>query len=121
MPLLHIRRLAIMSDSIIESLQNFGAQFLYSQGAGGLYDILKHVQTGKLYITGANEVTASGTIDNAFTSAPNTVLITPRVDPSGDFWVSSIAVDEVVVTYETTPAGPAETFPYHVADWTAIF
>jgi hypothetical protein len=69
-----------------------GAGFIFSQGSGGLWDILDHVQAGKLYITGANECKASGTFELPWNvdTDPNFIGFTPRVNPSGAFYVSIV-------------------------------
>ena len=101
----------------------FGANFVYSQGAGGLWDLLDHFQDGKLYITGVNETKASGTFEVPWTEAtdPNCITITPRIDPTGRYYVSSMDNEGFVVTFTSTPVGLGYpwTFPVHVADWFA--
>jgi len=101
---------------------NFGGGFLFSQGAGGLWDLLDHFQAGKLYLTTLNATTASGTFEKAWTEAtdPNNVAITMRVNPSGNYWVSSMDNTGFVVTFKVSPyAGSVGALPLYIADWFA--
>jgi hypothetical protein len=104
---------------LVDGYTNFGGGFIFSQGAGGLYDMLDHFQAGKLYLTGSNATKASGTFENAFTSAtdPNFVGFQPCVDPSGRWYVSSITSTGFVVTFTSSPAGVDKSFPFQVGNW----
>jgi len=98
----------------------FGINYLLAQ-EDGYYTAMDHFQAGKLYITGANEKTASGVFETEWTDAddPAFVGITLRAHPSGYWYMSSKSTTGFVVTFTSAPAGPAETFPYHIADWFA--
>ena len=105
---------------------NFGANFVFAQGAESLYDVLDHVQAGKLYITGANEVKATGTFEKAWTSAtdPNYIGFSPVVNPSGAWWVSTMSNTGFVVTFATAPRGAGAPSDFttpglYVGDWFA--
>lgn len=101
----------------------FGANFIYSQGAGGLWDILDHFQAGKIYLASLNATTATGTFEKAWTSAtdPNCITITPRINPSGAFWISAMSNTGFTVTFATSPynGGTLGNAPFYVADWFA--
>jgi len=103
---------------------NFGGGFVFSQGAGGLWDVFDHIQAGKLYLTQRGDSVASGTFDKAFTSAPNHVSITMRVPPSGnEGYITSLTTTGFTYTFPTAPIDPDENlglFPIHVADWFVV-
>ena len=83
---------------------NFGGGFVFGQGAGSLWDVLDHTQAGTITM-GPNETTSTGTFDKAFTSTPNHVSITPVINPSGYWYVSSLTTTGFVVTFSATPTG----------------
>jgi len=99
---------------------NFGGGFIFAQGAGSFWDLLDHFQAGKLYLTTLNATTASGTFEVPWTAVtdPNNIVITPRVDPSGRYYVSDMDNEGFVVTFTTSPEGASTgNLPLHVADW----
>lgn len=105
--------------TIISSTERYGPGWVFAQGASGLYDHLKHMQVGELYMAAANETIASGAFEESFSAAPYPQF-TPTADPSGRFYISSVTATHIYVTFTTSPAGADKTFPYKVGNWEAI-
>lgn len=119
-----------MSNKATGGHTQFGANFVFAPS--GLYYFLQHVQAGELYITGVNEVTATGYFDPTYDGdvrgslAPH-VMVTPVADPSGRIYVSASGADTFVATFSSTPLGGLDlgpfgvvTVPYHIANWLAV-
>ena len=112
---------------LADGYTQFGANFVYAQGAGSLYDMIDHFQAGKVYLTGiggngASEVKATGTFENTMRATPNYIGFSPVVNPSGGWWVSSYSTTGFVVTFAASPNGGGTPSVFtssglYVGDW----
>lgn len=112
-----------MAQSGTDGYTSFGANFCLAPS--GLYNSLRKIQEGSLYITGAGEVTATGYFKYPRPEVP-IPYVTMVVNPSGNWWVSASGDSSFTVTFASTPYGDdfmeigTITGHYWVGNWGVI-